>query len=336
MRHDLVVEGLGFRLRPVTDADAALLLALRSDPELGRFLHPTPPALDSQLSWLSTYYERPGDYYFVVERRVDGHAEGVIALYDLGDVPSAAEWGRWILRRESLAAIESAALIYRCAFEHFGLGEVYCRTVAENVRVVGFHDSCNCAIRRVLPNHFILGDRVCDAIEHRVDRMNWRDTVGPHLERLSSGSLRGLHMPSLDDQQDLRVPFAFHHVGYACRSIAKARVPFEGLGYYQDGVSFTDPIQGVAGCFLVGAGPRIELLENLEGSNTLSPWLDAGISMYHLAYQVDLLAEGIAWARQRRGKLIVPPAPAVAFEGRPICFIMLPDRFLIEFIQTTV
>ncbi len=128
-------------------------------------------------------------------------------------------------------------------------------------------------------------------------------------------------------------PFCFHHIGYACRSIDKARAPFDGLGYRQEGDRFIDPIQGVAGCFLVGAGPRIELLENLEGSDTLTPWLDAGISMYHLAYQVDRLEDGIDWARQRRGKLMAAPAPAVAFGGRPICFVMLPGRFLVEFIQ---
>ncbi|MDS1141168.1 VOC family protein [Pusillimonas sp. SM2304] len=128
-------------------------------------------------------------------------------------------------------------------------------------------------------------------------------------------------------------PFVFHHIGYACRAIDKARVPFEALGYRQEGETFADPIQGVAGCFLVGAGPRLELLENLSNSNTLTPWLDAGVSMYHFAYQVGRLDEGVEWARKRRGKLMAPAAPAVAFDGRPICFVMLPGRLLIEFIQ---
>jgi len=186
MRHELVIEGPGFRLRPVTDADAPLLLELRGDPELSRFLHPTPPVLSNQLSWLAAYYERAGDYYFVVERQRDGAAEGVVALYDLDETRSMAEWGRWILRRGSLAAVESAALVYRCAFDRLALARVYCRTVADNVRVVAFHDSCGCAERRVLPAHFELGGRVFDAIEHGVGRNNWRETVGPHLERLAA------------------------------------------------------------------------------------------------------------------------------------------------------
>ncbi|WP_323028820.1 VOC family protein [Castellaniella defragrans] len=140
-------------------------------------------------------------------------------------------------------------------------------------------------------------------------------------------------MSDFDPRWSEDLPFEFHHIGYACRSIDKTRIPFEGLGYRQEGGCFVDPIQGVAGCFLIGRGPRIELLENLEGSETLTSWLDAGVSIYHLAYLVGRLEEGIEWARRQRGKLIAQPAPAVAFGGRLICFVMLPGRFLIEFIE---
>lgn len=130
--------------------------------------------------------------------------------------------------------------------------------------------------------------------------------------------------------------FLFHHIGYACSSIERARRPFEGLGYQQEGGFFTDRTQGVKGCFLAGTGPRLELLENLEGSDTLDPWLNAGISMYHFAYEVKSLERGIEWARSRRGKLIVSPTPATAFAGRPICFLMLPNCLLLEFIQSPI
>lgn len=37
MRHDYKLEGYAFRLRPVTDADAQLIIDLRRDPEqIGR------------------------------------------------------------------------------------------------------------------------------------------------------------------------------------------------------------------------------------------------------------------------------------------------------------
>jgi len=191
MRHDLTQEGAAFRLRPIGDADAALVLELRSNPELNRFLHATSPSLDDQLAWLARYYERPGDYYFVVERLQGGAAEGVISLYDIDAANHGGEWGRWILRPGSLAAVESAWLIYRCAFETLGLQEVYCRTVADNGPVVSFHDSCGIADRRVLPAHFDLGGRKVDAVEHRVVRSQWNE-LGPRLEKLARLTARRL------------------------------------------------------------------------------------------------------------------------------------------------
>jgi RimJ/RimL family protein N-acetyltransferase len=184
MRHDLCLAGSAFRLRPVGNADASLILWLRTKPELNRFLHGTSPSLDDQLTWLDHYYERPGDYYFVVERQETGVPEGVVSIYDIDPQSISGEWGRWILKPGSLAAVESAWLIYRCAFEQLDLRQVYCRTVADNTPVVSFHDSCGIAERRLLPGYFDLNGRLVDAVEHRVERQTWRE-LGPRLERLA-------------------------------------------------------------------------------------------------------------------------------------------------------
>lgn len=181
MRHDIELEGHAFRLRPISDADADLVIDLRCDPELGRFIHSTPPRLADQLAWLARYYERSGDYYFVVERRRDNLAEGLIAIYDVDETKRAAEWGRWILKRGSLAAAESAWLMYRCAFEVLSLERVYCRTVADNAAVVSFHDACGITRKRRLTQFFTLQGHKLDAIEHEVDRRSWHE-IAPKLE----------------------------------------------------------------------------------------------------------------------------------------------------------
>ena len=173
------MEGYAFRLRPITDADAGLVVELRSDPELNRYLHASSNRIEDQLAWLASYYAREGDYYFVIERRSNSMPEGVIALYDIDAAINSGEWGRWILKPGSLAAVESAYLIYRTAFELLGLGSVYCRTVADNGKVVSFHDSCGITDRRLLPQHFELGGRRYDAVEHRVDKTSWI-SIKPH------------------------------------------------------------------------------------------------------------------------------------------------------------
>jgi RimJ/RimL family protein N-acetyltransferase len=191
MRHDLTLAGPAFRLRPITDADAPLVLELRSDTRRNRYLHPIPPRLDDQLAWFARYYERPGDYYFVVERQDSGAAEGVISLYDVDLKAGCGEWGRWILRPGSLAAVESAWLIYRCAFEQLGLKRVFCHTVADNVSVVSFHDSCGITEKRLLPNHFNLGGRPADAVEHEVTREAW-SAINLRLQKLAELAARKL------------------------------------------------------------------------------------------------------------------------------------------------
>lgn len=191
MRHEIVIEGFAYQLRPICDSDAEFVIKLRSDPELNRFLHSTPANLEIQLDWLSQYYMRPGDWYFVLENRSDGTAEGLVSLYDLDAEQGRAEWGRWILRKGSIAAIESAWLIYRCAFEELCLREVYCRTVAENESVVSFHDSCGVTDRYLLRNHFNLNGFLLDAVEHRVTNIKWK-SIKPHLEHLAHRMARRL------------------------------------------------------------------------------------------------------------------------------------------------
>ncbi|TFW06310.1 VOC family protein [Oxalobacteraceae bacterium OM1] len=130
--------------------------------------------------------------------------------------------------------------------------------------------------------------------------------------------------------------YEFHHIGYATSSIERERAVFESLGYSLESDVFEDPVQGIKGCFLGGVGPRIELLENLPGSTTLTPWIDAGIKMYHFAYWVDDIEVAIKWAREHRGKVTVQPVQAVAFGGRRIGFVIFRNSFMLEFIERRV
>lgn len=125
----------------------------------------------------------------------------------------------------------------------------------------------------------------------------------------------------------------FHHVGLATTSIDRENNFFNMLGYRPDGSEFVDSRQGVRGKFIVGSGPRIELLENLPGSETLNPWLRRGSRLYHLAYVVPDLREAARSAKDRGAITLSEPVPSVAFSGRPICFLIFSNRIVIELIQ---
>jgi len=126
----------------------------------------------------------------------------------------------------------------------------------------------------------------------------------------------------------------FHHIGYACKDLDREQQALSLLGYVQESDDFDDPLQHIKGRFLTGPGPRIELLVQYEGTTVLEPWLMKGVKMYHLAYEVPELEKHISLLQEAGGKITVPAAPAVAFAGREICFIMLPSMQLVELIQS--
>jgi methylmalonyl-CoA/ethylmalonyl-CoA epimerase len=125
----------------------------------------------------------------------------------------------------------------------------------------------------------------------------------------------------------------FHHTGLATSSVDRAlsRLSDVGIG---DITEFVDPLQGVRGIFVDVGDSRIEILEPLEGDDTLSPWLENGNRMYQIAFEVDDLDEEIERARSRKVRVVREPLPAVAFNGRRVAFLMPLPGMLLELIES--
>jgi RimJ/RimL family protein N-acetyltransferase len=174
MRHDLRLAGHAYGLRPVELDDAEFIVALRTrDPQRVRYLHPIPPDTEQQRRWLRSYFERQNDYYFVVENRDSRDRHGLVGIYNIDPGVQTGEWGRWILQPGSFAAVETALLVYQVAFEYIQLRSVYCITVADNLSVVSFHDSCGLPRAAFLPGHFELTGVTYDGVKHVCMRENW-------------------------------------------------------------------------------------------------------------------------------------------------------------------
>ena len=73
MRHNIRIAGHAFRLRPVAESDAAFIVSLRR--RAGSVLNRGALTTGEQLHWLSSYFERNDDFYFVVET-IDGANRG--------------------------------------------------------------------------------------------------------------------------------------------------------------------------------------------------------------------------------------------------------------------
>ena len=126
----------------------------------------------------------------------------------------------------------------------------------------------------------------------------------------------------------------FHHIGIACRDIAKSSAFYQSMGYNVLPV-IPDPLQHVKVCFMEKEGaPRVELLEPLDDKSPVLRILDAvGVSPYHTCFEVKNLQEAIAQLRQQRFMLVNGPVPACALENREIAFMFNKNYGLIELVE---
>lgn len=128
-------------------------------------------------------------------------------------------------------------------------------------------------------------------------------------------------------------PLHFHHIGLACRDLHKETRDLGLLGYVPETEEFIDPIQGIRGRFLLGPGPRLELVAPLTDDGVLTPWLKNKTKLYHMGFTVEYLDEAISAFVRAHAKLVVPPVRAVGFTGERIAFLMLRNLLLIELIN---
>jgi methylmalonyl-CoA/ethylmalonyl-CoA epimerase len=125
----------------------------------------------------------------------------------------------------------------------------------------------------------------------------------------------------------------FHHLGLACRAIDAEAGAWEQLGYRAEGDDVTDPIQRVHIRFLTGAGPRLELLAPAGVDSPLENYIARGQKIYHQAFstpRLDALLQALEAHRCRR---VADPAPAVAFGGRRVAFVIMRNMNLLEFVE---
>lgn len=125
-------------LRPVSIRDAAFILSLRLDQELGKYISATETDIGKQEKWIADSLTRTNEHYFIIEGR-SGEPYGTVRIYDIaGD---RFTWGSWIIKREApiYTAIESVLLVYDMAFMNLGLKKACFCVRKENTKVLRFH-----------------------------------------------------------------------------------------------------------------------------------------------------------------------------------------------------
>lgn len=147
------IEGRQLTLRDATEADAAFIHGLRTDPVRARFLSAVPPQVQAQATWLRAYAQDDSQAYFVVADAASEQPFGTVRIY--GARGDAFSWGSWLLQVGLPArfAIESALMVYHYAL-WLGFRSAYFEVRQENVSVWRFHENFGARRTGVRDDHF--------------------------------------------------------------------------------------------------------------------------------------------------------------------------------------
>ena len=170
MRHTMQTEGFGVRLRPVRFEDAAFIVWLRNlDHAKGR-VGDSAMNVGAQEDWLRVYFDREGDYYFIIET-LGQIAVGAYGVYDVRG--TSAESGRWITRPDVPAAVPSAIQAFDIAFGRLGLLELRVKTVSTNRPVLSLNRKFGFRQTRVEPAAQVIGGQAVDLVHFVLQGRDW-------------------------------------------------------------------------------------------------------------------------------------------------------------------
>jgi len=131
---------------------------------------------------------------------------------------------------------------------------------------------------------------------------------------------------------DIKKIFKFHHIGYASNNLEKSLLYFKKNGFIKSSKIFIDKKQGVKGIFVKKNFLRIEILQNLENSNKLTPFLKKKCRFYHIAFKVNNLNKAISILNKKKFYLIFNPIYSIYFKKK-ICFFYINKNLLFELIS---
>jgi methylmalonyl-CoA/ethylmalonyl-CoA epimerase len=129
---------------------------------------------------------------------------------------------------------------------------------------------------------------------------------------------------------------SLHHVGIVVANIEERRGFYvDLLGYRERTAVIHDPLQTAYVQFfsIPGSDHYLELVAP-DGEN--SKLLNAsrkGIPLNHLCYACDEIAATFDALWNAGCYRISAPTPAVAFDGRPVAWLISPDKLLIELVE---
>lgn len=125
------------------------------------------------------------------------------------------------------------------------------------------------------------------------------------------------------------------HIGYAVKNIEKSITAFQKMGY-EFGMVINDEDRNIKIAFGCMDGYKIELVSPLskESPSPVDLYIQkTGNTPYHICYESDNFEQDIKKLEEQRFKVILPPAPACAFNGRRVVFMNQVSMGLLEIVE---
>lgn len=126
------------------------------------------------------------------------------------------------------------------------------------------------------------------------------------------------------------------HIGYAVKKIERAKTSFEKLGYqFEDMIEDAD--RNIYILFGEKDGCRIELVSPLDKGkeSPVDSYLSKiGPTPYHICYRSETFDDDLDQLQQQGFKMTIPPAPAIAFGGKRVAFLMNLGLGLMEIVES--
>ena len=118
------------------------------------------------------------------------------------------------------------------------------------------------------------------------------------------------------------------HIGLAVRDIDQSLRQYASiLGFASSTEVIEDKTQQVRIVFIqVSENVSIELIEPTTPNSPVARLVEQGGGVYHLCYAVEDIDKALLLARSGGAVVISEPVPAVAFDGRRVAFLILPNR----------
>ncbi|MCR5796743.1 MAG: UDP-4-amino-4,6-dideoxy-N-acetyl-beta-L-altrosamine N-acetyltransferase [Eubacterium sp.] len=315
---------MNISLRDIRGDDLEMIMKWRMDPDITRYMNTNPKlTLEGQRKWLASLESNSKVKYWLIEK--DLRPIGVINMADIDYDNKNSSWGYYIGEKDARSlklAISLEMSLYDYVFDVLGFEELHNEVFSLNSGVVKLHLAC--------------GSHITKEVKDEVDKEGISYDI-THIS-ITSDEWNAIKLSKKYEKINFDIMLEPHHIGYAVADIKRAIDKYNKLGYYQETGIYEDEDRNVRITFMVSrlSDTRIELIQPMGDKSPVTDTLKHSKNMstpYHICYTVKSLENEISELKKRGFMMTKMPAPAVAFKGRRVVFMLNRDAGLIELVE---